>query len=83
MFVIVAWIGPFNRIGIILSIITILCLLFFPYKRNPFYDLQKDGIDMMKKGFRKFFGQVDHIGRYKRIDHKLNERGFEENENKM
>lgn len=38
MFVIVAWIGPFNRIGIILSIITILCLLFFPYKRNPFYD---------------------------------------------
>ena len=36
-----------------------------------------------EKGFRKFFGQVDHIGRYKRIDHKLNERGFEENENKM
>lgn len=54
MFVIVAWIGPFNRIGIILSIITILCLLFFPYKRNPFYDLQKDGIDMMKKDFGSF-----------------------------
>lgn len=54
MFVIVAWIGPFNRIGIILSIITILCLLFFPYKRNPFYDLQKDGIDMMEKDSGSF-----------------------------
>ena len=54
MFVMVAWIGPFNRIGIILSVITILCLLFFPYKRNPVYDPLKDGKDMMEKDFGIF-----------------------------